>query len=89
MSYGREIRIENLGVGLVQDIADTDLPPGAALVEDNMSLGELGAIEKRSGFTRRIPERFTDTVKAVVPIEDAFGRRFYIVAAADLRIAKK
>ena len=88
MSYGLPVRFERLGLGLASQIADTDLPPGAALVEENISLDELGAIRKRNGFTRFIPEIFGGNVSAIIPVENCFGQRQYMVASSDLRIAK-
>ena len=89
MSYGQEFRIDNLGRGLASNISEADMPPGGALVEENIELTELGAIRKRNGIVRFIPQEFLGDVTAVIPVSDCLGSRWYIVGSDELRVAKR
>ena len=89
MTYGREIILDNLSGGLAEHIGEADLPPQNALTEVNLSLDLLGALRKRSGISRFISQEFGSQVKAIIPIEDCFGVRDYIIASnTELRVAK-
>lgn len=90
MSYGREIVLDNLSGGLADHIGEADLPAQNALTEKNFSLDLIGAIRKRLGISRFIPQAFGTEVKAIIPISDCFGVRDYIIGSdTELRVAKK
>lgn len=88
MAFGQQVRPPDLGGGLDLYIAEPNLAARQALAATNISFDELGAMEKRPGFIRQIQQRFTNQVTGIIPAFNCARQRFFIIAHANLDIAK-
>ena len=80
MPFGQETPIIDLSRGWNMFLDEISLPPGMALVAENLSFDELGAMKKRDGYTRLIQKQFASSVKGIVPVSNCFGVQGLLVA---------
>ncbi len=87
MPFGQETRVPDLGRGLDLFNDQATIPPNAALVAQNVTFDEVGAMKKRLGYTRGLQKQFTGFIGGIIPVQNCFGIQAFLIGHDGINLA--